>query len=110
MKTDFVKDFYYRQEFEAFRPQYEDFMDAHNTGKVTGIIVTLKGGADKGFVDRQGEPYDFVSRFFAPWSGVPEDPVTGGSLFLKVYSRSLDGKVVVKPCVYQVNWGEGFQT
>ena len=25
------------------------------------------------------EPYDFVSRYFAPAKGVPEDPVTGGA-------------------------------
>jgi len=27
----------------------------------------------------QGKPYDFVSRFFAPGAGVPEDPVTGSA-------------------------------
>ena len=26
-----------------------------------------------------GKPYDFVSRFFAPYYGVPEDPVTGSA-------------------------------
>ena len=26
-----------------------------------------------------GKPYDFVSRFFAPHFGVPEDPVTGST-------------------------------
>lgn len=35
-----------------------------------GVVVTSR--ADKG-------PYDFVSRFFAPQSGVPEDPVTGSA-------------------------------
>ena len=35
-----------------------------------GVIVTSR--ADKG-------QYDFVSRFFAPQSGVPEDPVTGSA-------------------------------
>jgi predicted PhzF superfamily epimerase YddE/YHI9 len=34
-----------------------------------GLIVTAKGD----------EGYDFVSRFFAPDKGVPEDPVTGSS-------------------------------
>ena len=34
------------------------------------MIVTSR--ADKG-------KYDFVSRFFAPQSGVPEDPVTGSA-------------------------------
>jgi predicted PhzF superfamily epimerase YddE/YHI9 len=27
----------------------------------------------------EGQPYDFVSRFFAPAEGVPEDPVTGSA-------------------------------
>ena len=38
---------------------------------VRGVIVTS--------VADTGRPYDFVSRFFAPGSGVPEDPVTGSA-------------------------------
>ncbi len=34
------------------------------------IIVTAPGAADD---------VDFVSRFFAPWAGIPEDPVTGSA-------------------------------
>jgi PhzF family phenazine biosynthesis protein len=34
-----------------------------------GVIITSPGSP----------PYDFVSRFFAPWVGVPEDPVTGSA-------------------------------
>ena len=37
---------------------------------VRGVIVTAQSDS--------GE-HDFVSRFFAPQSGVPEDPVTGGA-------------------------------
>jgi PhzF family phenazine biosynthesis protein len=36
-----------------------------------GIIVTALAEA--------GQPYNFVSRFFAPAAGVPEDPVTGSA-------------------------------
>ena len=36
-----------------------------------GLIVTT--------TPPQPTPYDFVSRFFAPQSGVPEDPVTGSA-------------------------------
>ncbi len=36
-----------------------------------GVIVTAKAEND--------EHYDFVSRFFAPQVGVPEDPVTGSA-------------------------------
>jgi PhzF family phenazine biosynthesis protein len=35
---------------------------------VRGVIVTSRG-----------ESYDFVSRFFAPGSGIDEDPVTGSA-------------------------------
>jgi len=35
----------------------------------TGVIVTAAGDS----------PYDFVSRYFAPAKGIPEDPVTGGA-------------------------------
>ncbi|WP_067507789.1 PhzF family phenazine biosynthesis protein [Actinoplanes sp. TFC3] len=35
----------------------------------TGVVVTAAGDG----------PYDFVSRYFAPAKGVPEDPVTGGA-------------------------------
>jgi PhzF family phenazine biosynthesis protein len=37
---------------------------------VRGVIVTARAEAG---------PYDFVSRFFAPAAGVPEDPVTGSA-------------------------------
>jgi predicted PhzF superfamily epimerase YddE/YHI9 len=38
---------------------------------VRGVIVTAAGEPDSG--------HDFVSRFFAPGVGVPEDPVTGSA-------------------------------
>jgi PhzF family phenazine biosynthesis protein len=38
--------------------------------KTRGVIVTSRAGDGR---------YDFVSRFFAPQSGVPEDPVTGSA-------------------------------
>src|SRR5688572_13160584 len=38
--------------------------------KARGVIVTSRADTGK---------YDFVSRFFAPQSGVPEDPVTGSA-------------------------------
>jgi PhzF family phenazine biosynthesis protein len=39
--------------------------------KARGVIVTSRADATS--------QYDFVSRFFAPQSGVPEDPVTGSA-------------------------------
>ena len=35
-----------------------------------GIIITINGSGTK---------YDFISRYFAPWVGIPEDPVTGSA-------------------------------
>lgn len=40
---------------------------------VRGVIVTAKNSASA------GAEYDFVSRFFAPGSGIDEDPVTGSA-------------------------------
>jgi predicted PhzF superfamily epimerase YddE/YHI9 len=36
---------------------------------INGVIVTSKGCS----------PYDFVSRYFTPWVGINEDPVTGAA-------------------------------
>ena len=42
----------------------------------------------------EGQPYDFVSRFFAPAMGIPEDPVTGSAhcTLIPYWSRRL-GKI-----------------
>jgi len=44
-------------------------MDAIAAIDTPGVIVTARGS----------EPYDIVSRYFAPKKGIPEDPVTGGA-------------------------------
>ncbi len=38
-------------------------------GKIKGVIVTVK----------VSEGFDFFSRYFAPWVGIPEDPVAGAA-------------------------------
>lgn len=48
-----------------FQPNFEKI----NMIDCRGLILTTKGE----------HPYDFVSRFFAPQVGVPEDPVTGSA-------------------------------
>ncbi|XP_078107017.1 phenazine biosynthesis-like domain-containing protein isoform X2 [Sander vitreus] len=46
---------------------------SETSGRVKGVIITMKGSPDC-------QPgYDFYSRFFAPWNGIPEDPVTGSA-------------------------------
>ncbi len=49
----------------------EPDMAALKTIPARGVIVTSRGAS--------GGEYDFISRFFAPQVGVPEDPVTGSA-------------------------------
>jgi PhzF family phenazine biosynthesis protein len=50
----------------AIRPDFARLAEY----RARGVIVTARA---------ERQPYDFVSRFFAPRSGVPEDPVTGSA-------------------------------
>jgi predicted PhzF superfamily epimerase YddE/YHI9 len=63
-KWDYLLVFGSQKEIENLDPNFFLLRKAD----VRGIIVTAKGSK-----------VDFVSRFFAPRSGVPEDPVTGSS-------------------------------
>ncbi|XP_034385410.1 phenazine biosynthesis-like domain-containing protein 1 isoform X3 [Cyclopterus lumpus] len=46
---------------------------SEKSARVKGLILTMKGSPD----NQPG--YDFYSRYFAPWNGIPEDPVTGSA-------------------------------
>ncbi|XP_064639064.1 phenazine biosynthesis-like domain-containing protein isoform X2 [Lineus longissimus] len=74
-----LDDNYGRHTLEGLSPPHNLMLHAHNTGKIKGVIVTLRGDANNGCTDASGETYDFVSRYFAPWNGIPEDPVTGSA-------------------------------
>jgi predicted PhzF superfamily epimerase YddE/YHI9 len=52
----------------AVVPQYDEIAAITERDDLRGVIVTAPG-----------VEYDFVSRFFAPGSGIPEDPVTGSA-------------------------------
>ena len=67
--------FLYRSDLEALKPDIKMLPDLEPTGSVRGVIVTVK--ASDTDIDGNGERYDFMSRYFAPWVGIPEDPVTG---------------------------------
>jgi PhzF family phenazine biosynthesis protein len=47
-----------------------DLKDVAMQVSAGSVLATAPGG---------GDPYDMVSRFFAPYYGVPEDPVTGSA-------------------------------
>lgn len=51
------------------KPDFSRMKSLRTAGEMQAIIVTSKGHP----------PYDFVSRCFAPWVGVDEDPVTGAA-------------------------------
>ena len=64
-----------RRDFESWTPDIGG-VEKSTTGLLM-VVVTSPGGQQGGYVDQDGCTYDFVSRCFAPWLGIPEDPVTG---------------------------------
>lgn len=50
-------------------PDFEGMRKAKCEKDIRGVIVTSQGSP----------PYDFISRYFAPWVGINEDPVTGAA-------------------------------
>lgn len=63
-KTDYMLIYETQTEIEAMTPNFHLL----NELDCRGVIVTAKGNT-----------VDFVSRFFAPQCGIPEDPVTGSA-------------------------------
>ena len=51
------------------KPDFEKMKNSNPDEDMIGVIATSLGSP----------PFDFVSRFFAPWVGVNEDPVTGSA-------------------------------
>jgi len=68
------------KQLKSLNPDTTALLASHS-GKIRGVIVTVKGEKD----------YDFVSRYFAPWNGIPEDPVTGSAhtVLAAYWSREL---------------------
>jgi len=63
-KTDYMLIYESQAEIEAIAPNFHLL----NELDCRGVIITAKG-----------KEVDFVSRFFAPQCGIPEDPVTGSA-------------------------------
>lgn len=76
-KTDYMLVFDDEQKVKSCRPD----MELLKTSDCRGVIITAKGN-----------DVDFVSRFFAPQSGIPEDPVTGSAhtTLVPYWSERLD--------------------
>ncbi|XP_034994447.1 phenazine biosynthesis-like domain-containing protein isoform X2 [Zootoca vivipara] len=90
-----LSDAYGRSDLEKIQVNAQELLLAEKTGKVQGLIVTLKG-------DFHGkhESYDFYSRYFAPWVGILEDPVTGSAhtVLSSYWSQQLGKKEM---CAFQ---------
>lgn len=60
---------------EAKVPSYNELVSIEWPVNVRGIALTAPYLDDK----TRHEGCDFVSRYFSPWNGIPEDPVNGSS-------------------------------
>lgn len=58
-----------QEQVTELQPDFNALLALDNKLGWRGVIVTSRGS----------EPYDFISRYFAPWMGVNEDPVTGSA-------------------------------
>lgn len=89
-----------RQAFLSLQPNTQQLGDAHTGGALVGVIVSLQGESSGAWAawwllaaagwrhtalcpvllaPGDGERHDLYSRFFAPWAGIAEDPVTGSA-------------------------------
>ncbi|XP_032697775.1 phenazine biosynthesis-like domain-containing protein [Lontra canadensis] len=84
-----LSDTYKRSFLENLKVNTQDLPQVENTGKVKGLILTLKGEPGG-----QTQAFDFYSRYFAPWVGLAEDPVTGSahSVLSSYWSEQLGKK------------------
>ena len=66
---------------QNLQPDFERLKKSHD--KINGVLVTARS---------ERTDYDFESRYFWPWSGTNEDPVTGGThtFLAKYWSKRLN--------------------
>ena len=83
-------------EVAGLEPDFTALLRSHDS--INGVLVTAASGSDG---------YDFHSRYFWPWSGSNEDPVTGGThTFLAKYWSSRLGKTRMRS--FQASKRTGF--
>ena len=70
---------YSREAFESFQPDDRLLLSLHDGSVIKGLIVTMKGKVAGNYPQ-----YDFVSRYFAVWNGISEDPVTGNGVCFRL--------------------------
>ena len=75
------------EELKSLSPDYGFLQSVSDRSGAQGVIVTAPGP----------EGFDFSSRYFGPWEGINEDPVTGSAhTVLAPYWGSLLGKTVLR--------------
>lgn len=75
------------EELKSLTPDFGFLKSVSDRNGAQGIIVTAPGPAG----------YDFCSRYFGPWEGIDEDPVTGSAhTVLAPYWSSLSGKTIFR--------------
>ncbi|XP_067092327.1 phenazine biosynthesis-like domain-containing protein isoform X1 [Osmerus mordax] len=80
-----------RSVLTSLQPNAAALLASESSGRVKGVIVTMLGAP-------QCQPgYDFYSRNFSPWNGIPEDPVTGSShtVLASYWSEKLGKKIML---------------
>jgi PhzF family phenazine biosynthesis protein len=67
----------------SLSPDFEKLIRSHNS--INGVLITAISQKNK---------FDFESRYFWPWSGTNEDPVTGGThtFLAKYWSKRINKK------------------
>jgi PhzF family phenazine biosynthesis protein len=63
----------------AVWPSPADIKALKPGANLESVLLQVKAGSLLATSKGDGAPYDFVSRFFAPYFDVPEDPVTGSA-------------------------------
>ncbi|XP_054546017.1 phenazine biosynthesis-like domain-containing protein isoform X2 [Talpa occidentalis] len=90
-----LSDTYDRSFLENLKVSTQNLPQIESSGKVKGLILTLKGQPGG-----QTKVFDFYSRYFAPWVGVAEDPVTGSAhtVLSSYWSQQLGKKEMYACC------------
>ena len=80
--TDILLELGNESEIQSVTPNFGKMLDLKLDLDIRGVVITSKGS----------ENIDFVSRFFAPWFGINEDPVTGSAhtILTPYWSKKLD--------------------
>jgi PhzF family phenazine biosynthesis protein len=60
---------------EDLTPDIKEMYEDHDDGELVGVILTGAAAA----TTNSTLQHDFYSRFFGPWAGIDEDPVTGSA-------------------------------